>query len=185
MDKIWQMWSGGLPEDTTNDLINICEQYPVVDSTMGHDGSVRNSEYRTSELRWVGNNNGIRDILWEYVHEANRNAFGFDVSLIKEIQYTTYKAEDGGKYDWHIDTFWGNPTKYDRKISCVVQLTDPSEYEGGRFEFDPAWEQPDSEQLAKKGTVICFPSFIQHRVTPVTKGIRKSLVCWVEGPKFR
>jgi PKHD-type hydroxylase len=73
---------------------------------------------------------------------------------------------------------------YDRKISIIIQLTDPSEYEGGEFEMDYQYEQPNKEDLKKKGTIIVFPSFIPHRVTELTKGTRKSLVAWVEGPKF-
>jgi PKHD-type hydroxylase len=185
MIKIWQMWSGGLAEETVNNIINICEQYPVSDSYLGFDGDTQNNKYRTSELRWVGDNVQLNKMMWDYGHEANRNAFGFDIDYLKEIQFTTYKGSENGKYDWHCDTFWGNPRTYDRKISVVIQLSDPSDYEGGMFEFDHQWEQPLKEDLMKKGTVIAFPSFIQHRVTPVTEGIRKSLVAWIEGPKFR
>jgi PKHD-type hydroxylase len=63
-------------------------------------------------------------------------------------------------------------------------LSDPSDYEGGRFEFDNTLPQLPDEAF-KKGSVIVFPSFHKHRVTPVTSGIRHSLVTWVEGPHWR
>jgi len=179
------MWSGGVASTTVDDIIKICEQYPPKDASLGFDGNTKNEEYRRSELRWVGDNVQLRNLMYDFAVDANRNAFGFDINYLKEIQYTIYKSEDNGKYDWHHDTFWGNPTKNDRKISVIIQLSDPEDYEGGQFEFESCWEQPLKEDLMKKGTVIAFPSFILHRVTPVTKGVRKSLVGWVEGPKFR
>ena len=183
------MWSGALDDKIVSDIITECEYYKPQSATMAHDGSITNSEYRTSELRWIDKNDVnskfIADTLWNYAQEANRKSFGFHIDLIKEIQYTTYRAEEGGKYDWHHDTFWGNPTMYDRKLSVVVQLTDPSEYEGGEFELDAQYNQPNPTDLKKKGTIIVFPSFINHRVTQVTSGVRKSLVTWIEGPKFK
>jgi PKHD-type hydroxylase len=74
---------------------------------------------------------------------------------------------------------------HDRKLSLIIQLTDPSEYEGGDFQFDSDIPQPDPAEIKQRGTVIVFPSFLRHRVTPVTSGVRRSLVSWVEGPKFR
>jgi PKHD-type hydroxylase len=70
-------------------------------------------------------------------------------------------------------------------MSIVIQLTDPSEYEGGDFEIDSQYPQLPKEEIREKGSVLVFPSFIPHRVTPVTKGVRRSLVSWIEGPKFR
>ena len=120
-------------------------------------------------------------------NEANRNAFGFDLKMFTEIQFTEYSEKDLGTYDWHHDTAWVSPKLFRRKLSLVIQLTDPDEYEGGRFEIskDDCTECPDPEKLKPKGTVIIFPSFLRHRVTPVTKGTRNSLVSWMEGPYFR
>ena len=71
---------------------------------------------------------------------------------------------------------------YDRKLSVVVQLTDPDEYEGGEFKFKYV-EQP--EGFNNRGSVLVFPSYLEHCVTPVTKGTRHSLVTWIEGPRWR
>jgi PKHD-type hydroxylase len=186
MEKIWQMWSGGLDDTTIDNIITECSEYPLHNATIGENGYTTNDKYRSSEVRWIDSANSLSSsILWNYAKEANRNAFGFDVDYLNDIQFTTYNASDGGKYDWHHDTFWGNTSQYDRKVTVVIQLTEPSEYEGGELQFDTQYEQPNKVDLMKKGTVIAFPSFIPHRVTQLTSGVRKSLVGWIEGPKFR
>ena len=185
----WLMWTAALDDKTISDIITECEYYTPQDATMGHSGERTDKTYRTSELRWVDkydkNSKFIYDILWKHAVLANRNSFGFDITDIFDIQYTTYKAEEQGQYGPHIDTFWANPTAFDRKLSIIIQLTDPSEYEGGNFVFEPGYSQPDPIDLKKKGTILVFPSFLGHQVTPITSGVRKSLVTWVEGPKFR
>jgi PKHD-type hydroxylase len=187
MIYMWQMWSGALSDSDVSNIIDASEQFPTQEANTGYDGERKDTEFRSSEIRWVGKRQvpWIAELLWTYAQEANRNAFGFDIDYIKDIQYTKYPAEISGRYGWHQDTFWANPTPYDRKLSVVVQLSDPSEYEGGQFEFDPNIESPLPEDLSRKGTIIVFPSFLQHQVTPVTKGLRRSLVSWIEGPKFR
>lgn len=180
------MWQGEIDDATIENIITECEYYEPKDASLGLDGR-QDSEYRRSEVRWIDKNDSnskfIADLIWYYVENANRNAFGFDISGIFDIQYTIYKAEDEGKYDWHHDTFWGNDGAYDRKLSVIFQLSDPSDYDGGQFEIDHQYAQPIG--FNEKGSVIVFPSFIPHRVTEVTRGTRKSLVAWVEGPKFR
>ena len=70
----------------------------------------------------------------------------------------------------------------DRKLSIIIQLTDENEYEGGNFEFKYI-QTPESCRI--QGSVLVFPSYNEHRVTEVTKGVRNSLVCWMEGPRWR
>lgn len=189
MNTIWQMWSGGVDNETVSKIITECEYYSPSEGSIGYSGDTQNNNYRNSELRWIDkqdpNSKFIADLIWSYGHQANREAFGFNIDYLKDIQYTIYRGEENGKYDWHHDTFWGNPSTYDRKVTVVMQLSDPSEYEGGEFEFDNQYPQPNPLDFRKKGTVICFPSFIPHKVNEVTKGVRKTLVGWIEGPKFR
>ena len=189
MNQIWQYWHARVPDNMITAINETSERYPIANAGLGFDGSTDNDNARSSEIRWIDptdfNNRYITDMLWFFAHEANRNAFGFNIDYLPDIQYTKYTAEENGKYDWHHDTFWGNPSAYDRKLSIVIQLSDPSEYEGGDFEFDNQYAQIPFDQARAKGTVIVFPSFINHRVTPVTKGERRSLVSWIQGPKFR
>jgi PKHD-type hydroxylase len=189
MNQIWQYWQASLNDELVNNIISLGEQYPESNPGLGFDGSTNNDSHRSSEIHWINPNDYpskfLVDILWYYAREANRNAFGFAIDYLPDIQYTKYHASDNGKYDWHHDTFWANPTTYDRKLSIVIQLSDPSDYTGGDFEIDSQYPQLPADIIKEKGTVIVFPSFINHRVTPVTSGTRKSLVSWIQGPKFR
>lgn len=181
------MWGGVLDDSTVHKIIKECEYYTPEQANLGYSGNNTNNQIRRSEVRWIDRNDQnslfISDLIWQYAEEANRQAFGFDITLIRDIQYTIYNAHDLGKYDWHFDTFWANPRTTDRKISVIIQLSDSSDYEGGDFEIDPQYPQP--EGIREKGTIFAFPSFLSHRVTEVTRGTRKSLVSWIEGPKFR
>lgn len=187
MNQLWQIWYNGITEDKIDSIIKECEPYPIISATIGDDAYMKNDQYRRSDIRWVDpfQSEWVKDLLWRYSEEANRNAFGFDISYLREIQFTTYNSDNQGKYDWHNDIFWANPRAYDRKVSIIIQLSDSKDYEGGDFQFDSGVPSPDPEMVRNKGAIIVFPSFLLHRVTPVTKGTRKSLVAWVEGPKFR
>jgi len=189
MNQLWQFWHATLTADQVDGIINTGNLFPVSEAGLGFDGSTENIDQRSSEIRWINPHDVaskyVTDLLWYYANEANRNAFGFDINYLPDIQYTKYTAEANGKYDWHCDTFWANPTAYDRKLSIVIQLSDSDDYEGGDFEIDHQYAQLPVDQVRAKGTVIVFPSFLNHRVTPVTKGERRSLVSWVQGPKFR
>ena len=190
MKAIWQMWESALDDHTIQRITKECMTYNPMEANIGHtDQGVVSNKVRQSTVRWINpldiNSVFITHLLWKYVREANRNVFGVEVSDIFDIQYTIYDGEEQGHYDWHFDTFWANNTEYDRKLSITIQLSDPNDYEGGDFIIDPQYEVPDKNKLRKKGTVFVFPSPIRHKVSPVKKGIRKSLVAWVEGPKWK
>lgn len=173
--------------DTIAEITFEANKLPVVPGKIGA-GNQEQPSFRSSSLRWIERNNEPFGDLFttfeQLFHKANRASFGFDLSFLPSIQYTEYPASANGHYDWHVDVFWQTPSFYQRKLSLVVQLSDPSEYEGGVFEMDEHI-RPDPVALSKKGSVLIFPSFIKHRVTPVTKGVRRSLVGWIEGPTWR
>lgn len=189
MNQLWQFWRGALNDQQISNIISVGDQAPIAKVGLGYDGSTDNNQHRSSEIRWINpndvNSRFVTDTLWYYGREANKNAFGFDVDYLPDIQYTKYTAEENGKYDWHCDTFWANPSTYDRKISIIIQLSNSSDYEGGDFQIDSQYAQLPADQIRTKGTVIVIPSFLTHRVTPVTSGTRRSLVSWIQGPKFR
>ena len=114
--------------------------------------------------------------------EANNCLWNFDlVTATEDLQFTEYYATNKGHYDWHLDT--GPDNLSIRKVSITVQWSDPSEYEGGELEL---LRGRDPEIAPKgKGVVVMFPSYIMHRVTPVTKGTRKSFVLWLGGGHYR
>lgn len=104
------------------------------------------------------------------------------------MQYTTYTSEDKGFYDYHQDSMGSTikdnvDQRLPRKFSISLQLSDPSEYEGGDL-LIKSGVTPGVAPKAK-GQVVGFPSFMLHKVTPVTSGIRRSLVVWVTGPAFK
>ena len=191
MKAIWQMWESDLSDEQVNQIIKECEYYEPVEAKVGFrdDGKDSPQEIRSSTVRWVNptdkNSSFIADLLWDYAVRANREVFGVDITRIYDIQYTIYEASKKGHYSEHFDTFWANNTMSDRKLSVTIQLSDSNDYEGGDFLFGADHENPEAHRLRKKGTVLVFPSPIRHAVMPVTKGTRKSLVAWVEGPKWR
>jgi PKHD-type hydroxylase len=114
---------------------------------------------------------------------ANRETFGFDLTDFGESpQVARYGAEREGHFDWHSDIgagIWAAK----RKLTIVVQLSDPADYTGGTLELRP--DSNVAEAPRARGTAIVFPSFVLHRVTPVTTGTRWSLTIWSHGPSFR
>lgn len=142
-------------------------------------------EHRRAFTSWIKPNEHTAWIyrrLTDLVNQNNEKYFNFDLSMLEYIQFTYYNSSEKGCYKAHTDpTIWSLP--HNRKLSIVMQLSDPSEYEGGdlllHYSHEPMMIQKE------KGMVICFPSYTLHEVTPVTKGERYSLVAWVHGPNFR
>lgn len=135
--------------------------------------------FPSEETKW------IFDRIKEVTDNVNDRLFHFDLRYFPNVQFTSYST--GDYYDWHMDLI-PNETRqlFSRKLSLSVVLSDPLEHEGGELEINRYAD--DSCEIALKpeqGTVVFFPSFIQHRVTKVTKGTRYSLVVWVEGDKFK
>jgi len=155
---------------------------------------------RNSDITWL-------DELWiyrelhPYVHQANKLAgWNYEWDRSESCQFTKYKLNQ--YYDWHNDGWakpYNNPGTLNhgkvRKLSLTCQLTDGSEYEGGELEFDLRDYDPNMRDESKhvkqvkeilpKGSIVVFPSFIWHRVKPVTKGVRYSLVMWSLGYPFK
>lgn len=125
----------------------------------------------------------VMDRIIRVVAEANRESFGFDLTEFGESpQVARYGAEREGHFDWHSDIGQG-AWAAKRKLTIVVQLSDPADYEGGALEL-----RPDSNIATaprQRGLATVFPSFVLHRVTPVTAGERWSLTLWSHGPAFR
>ncbi len=152
------------------------------DGTVG-SGDVVNS-MRTSELRWFPRENPEYDWLYQkllwYVNDANDHMWKFKLDGLREpAQFTTYYGHNEGKYHYHTDC--GSHAIH-RKVSLTVQLSDSDEYEGGNLEFLMIKDPITAPR--KKGAMVVFPSYVLHRVTPVTSGRRDSLVLWAAGPPF-
>jgi len=175
----WQLWTANLPDNVIDTIVTLAGETQKAKTFGGDDDSVR-----SSRVSWMGQHDWVRNTLFEYVNLANQNAFHFSIYNKADIQYTEYHADEKGHYGLHHDIDWSRSDGFDRKLSVTVQLSDPSEYEGGSFEFTEA-ETPDDVISKPKGTVLVFPSYLQHKVNPITNGTRRSLVAWFEGPNFR
>jgi PKHD-type hydroxylase len=136
---------------------------------------------RTAWLQANEETNWIYRRIQECVMALNEKAFRYALTGYAEtLQYSVYHASERGHYDWHVDQ---GPLQVRRKLSVSVQLSDPSAYEGGALEF--AAGRYTESAPKDRGMLIAFPSFVTHRVAPVTTGTRKSLVVWITGPAFR
>ena len=161
----------------------IGDKTPKIAATTVADEDEVVSDYRKSEIAWLDDNQESRwlyDKIAELCKTANKNMWNFDIWGYQDsFQYTVYYG-DGGHYDWHVDM---GPGISNRKISCVLQLSDPEEYDGGDLQMNPG----GNIMTVPKGLgYICFfPSFMLHRVTPLNAGVRKSLVNWFCGANFR
>ena len=151
-----------------------------------HEGEL--NDIRRSYTSWINGNDKSR---WIYekidrlVRQANQH-FDLDLHSIELLQFTEYDKAYTGMYDGHVDTHPAarSPDSH-RKLSFSIQLSDPSEYEGGELRIYGSSLKDYLVGRKEKGTINFFPSHIIHEVTPVTEGRRYALVGWCNGPKLR
>lgn len=142
----------------------------------------------------------LSSMVYHHGNQANMD-WGFDLQYTHQAEFLEY-GEEGAKYDWHVDTsivvtfdnqegeaFDHAPTMQ-RKITLIWQLSDPDDYEGGDLQLTSSFDganmlEHSKDLLRMKGSIIAFPSFMIHRITPIVSGCRKSMVSWVAGPSWR
>lgn len=198
-------WENFLTEDEINLILSAPEWNDLIQARIGinpntnmpTDVGVRastnmpsgvvDSGVRETQIAWytrTHENNHIWDKLSLAAREANRNFFKFDLTGFYEpAQLGYYSGDRKSHYTWHIDAGISD-SKPPRKLSMVLQLNDPSEFEGGQLQVKATTDEPTTLEL-KRGRAWFFPSYVLHRVTPVTRGTRKSLVLWITGPEFK
>ena len=179
----WGWWENAFNNDELNWLQNKAKESQQSAQVGSNVGGVVNSNIRRSQVSWLNNNSDTRWVFEKLAHIASRlNAehFRFDLTGFGEpLQLTHYDQSENGMYGWHQDFGDG----ISRKLSLVLQLTDPSEYEGGNLQIMTSGEPQNVRK--QRGIVAAFPSYTLHQVTPVTQGNRQSLVAWVSGPQFK
>ena len=143
---------------------------------------------RKSKIAWIKDPWVYREIQ-PYIYKANSDAkWNFQLHGFEAIQFTQYAKNE--HYDYHVDTFFGCGDQT-RKLSMTVNLSNPNDYEGGDLYFKYLQRhnhmliEHTAEELRERGTVCVFPSYEAHKVTPVTKGVRHSLVLWSTGKEFK
>jgi PKHD-type hydroxylase len=176
------------PEMCAN-ILELGLKLPAEDAKIGVNGNLEVNETRKSKIRFIQKTDPnfafLFDTMWKLAIQANDDFFRFNVTRISYIQLAEYDESYQGEYKRHHDVFWmNNDPDYHRKLTAVVQLTDPSTYEGGNFEMFNITQYPDASEIRSQGTAFFLPSFIEHQANPVTKGTRYSLACWFDGPKW-
>lgn len=194
-----------LPKKFCDDVVKYAEDkfksnYGLISEVMKKDketnfNDLTNKEKETlfktrkSKIAWL-KEPWINNEIIKWVNTANINSgWNFEITDVEQAQFTTY--EKGDFYGWHADSFYEPFQNGEiRKLSVTVSLTDPSKYSGGELEFDfratkdkPLFVQ--CNEIKPRGSLVVFPSFIWHRVKPITKGKRQSLVLWFTGRPFK
>jgi PKHD-type hydroxylase len=186
--SVW--YDGAFSDEEIQKIEYYCSQDELKPSMTVGDGV--NCEFiRKSKLNFYNKNKSNSWIFdkFNYVIESlNNDYYNFDLYGYDIFQYTVYNSTDKGEYNWHIDTILDEltegPERSTRKLSIIMLLSVPGkDFTGGEFQI-----MKDLNPITidmHKGKIVAFPSFMMHRVKPILTGIRKSIVIWVEGPKFR
>lgn len=187
----WCYFKSYLDKSICEKIINDVQIIPVQEARVGDNGfnSNVNTDVRRTKIRFLHAGDWrfeyIFDIFWKTCISANDDFFQFNVSKLSYIQFAEYNSNELAEYKPHHDVFWlNNDPVYHRKLSAVIQLSDSESYTGGNLELLHVGTTPLASDLRKQGTIIYFPSFITHQVTPVTSGVRYSMTAWFEGKKW-
>jgi PKHD-type hydroxylase len=176
-------WENAFTEEQLNWLQQKAKEATQEAQVGGGNGGEVNTQIRRSELNWLKKDPECAWVFEQLAHVAaslNADYFGFDLTGFGEaIQLTNYHEAKQGNYIWHQDFGRG----VSRKLSIVVQLSDPKEYEGGELQILNS-DKPTSIRK-ERGLITVFPAWTLHQVTPVIKGTRQTLVAWISGPEFK
>lgn len=180
-------WDGAFTSEEIDRIVEYCDSQGTELGTTfaAEDESVKKDRdsnvkfhYPSEDTSWIFHR------LNDTIYRANQQFYNYNLNGYEYFQYTTYDKD--GRYDWHSDTAYGiNERDNDiqpRKLSLSLLLND--DFEGGEFQINTGKESEASTVQLKKGQIVLFPSFMIHRVKPITQGTRKSLVVWTLGPKF-
>ena len=179
MRELYQVWPSSLTTEQVDRITTIALRQPMEEATLFSSAEAMQG-IRSCTVRWL-DDEWLQSLLWPFVDQANKRGFHVALDRRSEMQFTEYTAEQGGHYGWHHDVHWNGQAAFDRKLSVTVQLSGADEYEGGDFEFD---EVKTNADFRSKGTVLVFPSYLRHRIHPVTSGTRRALVAWFFGPRW-
>ena len=153
-----------------------------------------NPEIRKTSINFITDkDNKVNELTWHFLREANKILFNYDLEYFQPMQFAEYK--DGGFYGWHQDASGIDKSNEVRKLSLTLGLSNPDTFDGGELQFyngDRPMEdmgeitgEQVTNDIKAQGTVVVFDSRDWHRVTPVTQGVRHSIVCWTVGANFK
>jgi PKHD-type hydroxylase len=181
-------WEGVFGAEELDAIEQYADGLSHQNAALSGDRAGYDQNIRITQVAWVERNaltNGFYNHMQNIVLALNKQFFQYDLTGLAPMQYAIYNGSEQGHFDWHVDygREKGHEQHEPRKLSLSLQLSDPSRYEGGELQ---ARVRSKVEVAPKsRGTIIAFPSYVLHRVTPVTAGVRKSLVIWALGPEYR
>lgn len=180
------IWENGFSKEEIDKIVAAGELSAFNKGQIGTaQGATTDMSIRDTDIVWIEQNDS-NGWIYEKISAAgarvNYDKFQFDLTHFQPLQYGKYKV--GGHYTWHYDS--GPDMPEHRKLSIVLGLSDPDSYEGGELQINAHGDQNKPHSLKiKRGDLVVFPSYIGHRVSPVTAGERMTLVGWAVGPKFK
>ena len=194
---MFYIFPSAVKSDVCDDIVKDCKDNILNKASVFNPdkkSSRDDPEIRKTSIYFINDrDNKVNELAWYFLREANKIQFNYDLEYFQQIQFAEYK--DGGFYGWHQDEAGIEKTNEIRKLSLTLVLSNPDTFEGGELQFyngdrpfedigDITAEQVTND-IKAQGTVICFDSRDFHRVTPVTKGVRYSIVCWTVGGYFK
>jgi PKHD-type hydroxylase len=175
-------WDGVLSKEFCRSALEQVDWATSESASINISNPIISPEKRRTDVIWQDFMQPLGCIAKAYIDVANQYAgWGYGLTSQEATQIGRYKSADEGHYDWHMDAA-APQNGIQRKLSISILLSDTSEFEGGELQFKG---MEDKQILTKQGSIVVFPSFIEHKVTPVTKGVRYSAVTWASGPSFR
>jgi PKHD-type hydroxylase len=190
MNGEWCYFKSYFDKKTCEEIIKDALTIESQDGYLGvGQGEKTDFNSRRSKIRFIHAGDwrfsNLFNELWKTQISANKDFFNVHVTTLDFIQFAEYDASYQGEYKAHHDVFWITDSPNHRKLSCVIQLSDPETYSGGDFELTDTSTFPPANDVRSQGTVIYFPSFFTHKANPVIRGTRYSIAAWFEGPKWR
>lgn len=180
--NLFWIWESAIPKNVCESLLETIDWSKSKEATIENENKNFHLDVNIRKTQTVSlyDLHPISCIVNCYILQANISA-KWNFRILGSENTQVLKYEDNGFYDWHKDILAIDDTdKMCRKLSCSLLLNDPKEFEGGNFKM----ENIEENLLTTQGSIIVFPSYVSHKVEPVTKGTRYSAVCWSYGPTF-
>jgi len=182
--ECFAVWENGFTPEEVDKILYLESLQNFGKGVVGDQNALPDKHIRDSEVAFIRpdqHSQWVFERLGQITSAVNHQQFMYDIEGVESLQYTKYQIDQHYTWHWDVEFGWQN---YQRKISFVMMLTEPDEYEGGEFEICVNGNFDDTKLMKpKKGDVIFFASWMPHRVKSVTSGERKSLVGWVMGKR--
>jgi PKHD-type hydroxylase len=182
------IWENGFTQEEIDKIVALGELRNFSKGTIGGSDvgdEVSDLKIRDTDLAWIeqdADSEWLIQRVQSVMAQVNHDKFQFDLEYLETFQYGKYKLN--GHYTWHTDS--GPNIPRHRKLSVVVGLSNPDDYEGGEFMININGNQDNCQTFKiRRGDMLLFPSYMPHKVAAVTKGERMTLVTWAVGPKFK